>query len=352
MGAGGGISLDRVGRPIHRDAIGDGSEPSLTAYTELMRRCGITIVLLVMLAGKAWSAPSLAPGDYRFTLTSGGRERSYLVHVPASHPALPAVVLNFHGGAGNAKGQEKYSGMDKSSDRDGYLAVYPNGTGRLENRVLSWNAGTCCGYAMKNNVDDVAFTLALLDDLAAKTPIDRRRVYATGLSNGAMMAYRLAVEAGDRIAAIAPVAGSMVLLLFHPTRPMPIMHIHSADDPRALYNGGLGPPFAFTDARTLHPNVEQVLAQWRKFDDCPSAPKVDLTLKGKSDGPDDGNTATEYAWSPCADGTEIVLWKLTGSGHVWPGGTRDFYPRLLGKGTAVIDANRQMWHFFQRFALP
>lgn len=298
------------------------------------------------------AAPPLAPGDYRFALTSGDRERSYLVHVPASHPALPAVILNFHGGAGNAKGQENYSGMDRSSDRDGYLAVYPNGTGRFENRFLSWNAGTCCGYAMKNNIDDVAFVLALLDDLAAKTPIDRKRVYATGLSNGAMMAYRLAVEAGDQIAAIAPVAGSMVLPLFHPTRPMPIMHIHSTDDPRALYNGGLGPPFPFTDARTMHPNVEQVLTQWRKFDECPAKPEVGATLNGKSDSPDDGNTATEYVWGPCASGTEVVLWKLTGSGHVWPGGTRDFYPRLLGRGTRVIDANRQMWRFFQRFTLP
>ena len=308
--------------------------------------------MLVGSARPAAAAPLLAPGDYRFTLTSGERERSYLVHMPASHPAMPAVILSFHGGGGSARGQLKYSGMNKLSDREGFIVVYPNGTGRFPNRLLTWNAGTCCGYAMKNNIDDVAFTLALLDDLAAKTPIDRRRVYATGMSNGAMMAYRLAVEAGDRIAAIAPVAGSMVLLLFHPSRPMPIMHIHSTDDPRALYNGGLGPPFPFTDARTLHPNVEQVLAQWRKFDECPASPKVGPTLKGKSGSPDDGNTATEYAWGPCADDTEIVLWKLTGSGHVWPGGERDFYPRLLGRGTTLINANQQMWRFFRRFTLP
>ena len=158
-------------------------------------------------AGPARAA--LAPGDHRVTLQHGGRQRSYIVHVPpAAREGRPLpVVLNFHGGGGNAEAQQKYSRMDALADAEGFLVVYPDGTGRMADKLLTWNAGTCCAYSVTNNVDDVGFTLALLADLEARQPVDRRRVYATGLSNGAMMAWRLAVEASDRIAAIAPVAG-------------------------------------------------------------------------------------------------------------------------------------------------
>jgi len=101
--------------------------------------------------------------------------------------------------------------MDKLADRETFVAVYPNGTGRFGNRLLTWNAGACCAYAMSNNVDDVGFVRALVTKLTESIPIDRRRIYATGLSNGAMMSHRLAAEAADLIAAIAPVAGGMVV---------------------------------------------------------------------------------------------------------------------------------------------
>lgn len=302
--------------------------------------------------GSALAARNLQPGDYEFSLTHDERIRTYLVHVPAHQPeALLPVVVNFHGGGGAAAGQRDHSQMNRTADREGFIAVYPNGTGILSDRLLTWNAGTCCGYAMSHHIDDVGFTLALLDDLATKTPIDRRRVYATGHSNGAMMAYRMAADASDHIAAIAAVAGAMVVTDFHPSRPMPIMHIHSTDDPRALYYGGLGPPFPFTNNRVMHPNVETMLAQWRAFDKCPKDAQVAPTISGKPGSPDEGITATEYTWSPCVAATEVVFWKFTGSGHVWPGGEQR-YPKLLGRGTDLIDANQVMWRFFSKFSLP
>jgi len=296
----------------------------------------------------------LAPGDYHFLINSGGRDRTYLVHVPPQSTAGEplSLVLNFHGGGGSAANQRDYSKMDPVADRYGFIVAYPNGTGILSEHLLTWNAGTCCGYAMKHQIDDVAFTLALIDDLAARTPVELSRVYATGLSNGAMMAYRLAAEAGDRIAAIAPVAGVMVVETFHPARSMPIMHIHSADDPRALYYGGLGPPFPMTNTRVQHPAVESMLTRWRTFDGCPDKAKASATVAGAPGSVNEGITATKYVWGPCADGSDVVLWKLTGSGHVWPGGHLDFYPCLLGRGTDIIDANEKMWRFFRRFSLP
>ena len=314
----------------------------------------LALLTLTLLAGAcvfsrhatAWPAP----GDYQFELEHEGRVRSYRVHVPppASAPTLFPVVLSFHGGGGNAWWQQMYTQMDPLADREGFLVVYPNGTGALPDRLLTWNAGRCCGYAMEHAVDDVGFTRAVLDDLAARIPVDPARVYATGLSNGAMMAYRLAAEAPDRVAAIAPVAGVIGTEGFAPARPVPILHIHSVDDPRALYGGGLSPPFPGTNRRVDHLPVEDALAQWRARAGCPDQPIVGATV-GPSPA---GHTATRYTYGPCAGGGEIVLWKLTGAGHVWPGGQPGYLEAVLGPSTDVINANAEMWAFFSRYVLP
>ena len=276
----------------------------------------------------------LLPGNHTIAL----QDRAYIVHVPPGAGAKPLpVVVNLHGGGGNAENQQRYSGMDRVADREHFIVVYPEGTGRLR-RMLVWNAGTCCGAS---GADDVGFIRAVIDDVAKRIPIDRKRIFATGMSNGAMMSYRLAAEAPDLVSAIAPVAGSMVLVRFHPTKPVSIMHIHSVDDPRALYDGGLGPPFPMTNSRVLHPPVEQQLAKWIAYDGCRATPTVAKRLAG------DGNTATKLVYGPCTSGAEVILWKLTGSGHVWPGSSKHF-ERLLGKPTNLFDASEEIWAFFSR----
>jgi polyhydroxybutyrate depolymerase len=191
--------------------------------------------------------------------------------------------------------------MDAAADRHGFVAVHPNGTGGIAGKLLVWNAGTCCGRAPTQGIDDVGFLVRLLDALEARVPIDRARVYATGLSNGAMMAQRLAAEAAGRIAAVAPVAGSLVLVRMAPARAMPVMHVHSVDDPRALWGGGLGPPFPGTSSRVLHPAVEDSVGRRRTFDGCPDAPQIAPALTGA-----DGHTATRLTWGPCRGGVEVV----------------------------------------------
>jgi polyhydroxybutyrate depolymerase len=218
----------------------------------------------------------------------------------------------------------------------------------VRERFLTWNAGTCCGAAAASQVDDVAFVRALLDDLARRIDYDASRVYATGLSNGAMMSYRLAAELSDRIAAIAPVAGSMALAQFHPPRGMPVMHVHSVDDGRALYSGGLGAPYPLAGTRVLHPPVEERLAQWARVNGCGAEPEAKARRERKS-GSGVVHTATQLAWPGCK--AETVLWKLTGAGHVWPGGPLDYLTWLLGPGTRVLDANEEMWRFFSRHRL-
>jgi polyhydroxybutyrate depolymerase len=319
----------------------------------LLRR--IVFVCVASLVALVAARAEPPPGDYTFKFMHAGRERSYIVHVPKDTVASPwPVVLNFHGSGSSASGQKAYSLMDETADREGFLAVYPNGTGTFSNRLLTWNAGTCCGYAMDKKIDDVGFVRALIDDLDKHADIDRARIYATGLSNGAMMAYWTAMKAPGLLAAIAPVAGAQVELPFRPGAPIPILHIHSVDDTRALYKGGLGPPYPLTNIRVKHPAVEDLLARWAAYDGCPAQPGMEPPIHGTGNA--SAHTATRLTYGPCKDNIEVVLWKLTGAGHVWPGGASEYLDRLLGSqskilgpSTDVIDANAQIWQFVSRF---
>ena len=288
-----------------------------------------------MLTATAVLLAALAAGNHTIALG----ERSYIVHIPQAQGPLP-VVINIHGGGSNAAQERLYTGMDAVADREHFIVVYPNGTGRAARLVF--NAGTCCGAAPMEHVDDVAFIRSVIDDLAKKTAIDRTRVYATGMSNGSMMSYRLAAEAPDLVAAIAPVSGAMVLRQFHPTLAVPIMHFHSVDDPVALYNGGLGLPFPGANSHAINPPVEEQLAKWIAHNGCPATPKIEKRLSGN------GTTATKMVYAPCSSGAPVVFWKLTGSGHVWPGQT-SAAERILGKANLLVDANEEIWAFFRNF---
>ena len=304
----------------------------------------------VCLRGLADDSAAQQPRDPEIVLTHGGRSRSYILHVPPKREAraLP-VVIAFHGGGGNAAGFRDYAGLNTVADREGFLVVYPNGTGPLRNALLTFNAGdNCCGPAQRQKVDDVGFAVAVLEDVARREAIDKRRVYATGHSNGAIMAYRLAAERADVVAAIAPVAGAMSLSTFSPSRPVPVLHIHSVDDPRALYDGGVGPPFPGTDNRVTHAPVATALARWITHNGCRAEPTTAEARRGKAGTPDATHTATRLVYAPCASGAEVVHWKLTVTGHGWPGGPSPIREQLSGPRTSIINAAEEIWSFVSR----
>jgi poly(3-hydroxybutyrate) depolymerase len=220
-----------------------------------------SLILGIALVCAQASAFALPPGDYRFELPWEGAARSYYVHVPAQATSrrLP-IVLSLHGGGGNANQHRRKTGMDAAAaDRDGYIAVYPNGSGQFAERLLTWNAGNCCGYAQAQGIDDVGFLSAVIDDVERRAAVDPRRVYVVGHSNGGMMAHRVGEVMAERVAAVASVAGAHVPET-KAGRGLPGMHIHSVDDPRALFAGGLGPAFPFMTHRVLHPSVESTRA--------------------------------------------------------------------------------------------
>ena len=295
--------------------------------------------LPVLLSALLFAGP-LAPGDHMRTLKHGGMERTYLVHVPPKYDAKKPtpVVLVYHGAMTDAAITVRLTGLSDNADKKGFIAVYPNGTGRLP-PLLTWNAGNCCGSAQWNTVDDVGFTRAMLDDLALRVNVDAQRVFATGISNGGMMCYRLASELSDRIAAIAPVAGAMGTAKCHPKRPVPVMHFHGTDDKFLPFGGGVG-------ERTLQAvkfySVDHSISAWVNADGCPATPKV--TEKPKKF--DDGTRVERKTYGPGKDGAEVILFVIHGGGHTWPG--RDAKLEFLGKSTKNISANDLMWEFFQR----
>ncbi len=282
------------------------------------------------------AARALEPGDHVRSVAVAGTERTYLLHVPPSYePGRPTpVVLAFHGAAMSGSLMVRFTGLSAKADEAGFLAVYPNGTGFL-GLLRTFNAGTCCGSAARNGVDDVAFTRLLLEDLASAVNVDPDRVFATGMSNGAMMVYRVASELSDRIAAIAPVGGPMAMAPEKLERPVPVVHFHGTEDRFADFDGRAGEQMAFS-------SVDGTVSAWRRANGCGPDPVTEEL----PDEDDDGTRVLRMTWSDGCGGAEVVLYRIEGGGHTWPGGT--YRPRFLGVTTREVDANDVMWEFFLR----
>ncbi|HTQ38827.1 MAG TPA: PHB depolymerase family esterase [Pirellulales bacterium] len=286
----------------------------------------------------------LAPGTHNRTLTVDDRERSFQVYVPEKYnPQQPTpVVLVLHGAWTNGPITAIYSGLNRTADQNNFIAVYPNGTG-MRDTALFWNSGgrDRQGLLPRTPPNDVKFLGAVLDDLGAVLNVDGKRIYATGISNGGMMCYRLAAEMSDRIAAIAPISGTLCQDDVHLTRPVPVLHFHGTLDKLVPYDGSRS-----AAQELLHcKGVDDTMHIWAKLDGCPDTPRVE-TLPNKVD---DGTSVKRYTYGPGKDGSEVVLIQITGGGHNWPG--RPMLPAMentLGKATQQISANDMIWDFFQQ----
>ncbi len=294
----------------------------------------LTFALLTLVA---LAADPLGPGDHTRTVKVGPLNREFVVHIPPKNETskpMP-VVLAFHGAGSNSRQTIGLTALNEKADQAGFIVVYPEGSGRFK----TWNAGNCCGYARVTDVDDVAFVRAILDDLESAAKIDKRRVFATGISNGAMLCYRLASELSDRIAAIGPVSGTMGTERCSPKRPVSVMHFHGTDDEFLPYHGGRGEK----SLPSIHfYSVDHSIEAWVNADACPEKPAVFEVPNGAGDG----ILVTRTTYGPGKEGAEVILFTIKGGGHTWPGRQLPF--GFLGKATKDISATDLMWEFFER----
>ena len=286
------------------------------------------------------STDPLGPGDHTRTLMMGEQKRTYLVHVPKDYdPKKPTpVVLALHGAAMNGPMMVWFSGLNTTADKSGFIVVYPSGTGT--GPFLTWNAGGFKGKMAEGKADDVAFIGKLLDDLSTVVKVDEKRVNACGMSNGGMMCYRLAAELSNRIAAVAPVAGTIAIEESKPKRPVPVIHFHGTKDTFIPFETAKGKTPAFMKLKS----VEDSIQTWVKLNGCNDKPKADVLSK---DG--DEMKAIRKTYSGGKDGSEVVLIVIEDGGHTWPGMTPP--AGFMGKSAKNISANDLMWEFFQKHTL-
>jgi polyhydroxybutyrate depolymerase len=257
--------------------------------------CGVLLVAAgCAVPGSAAPPQTFAGGSTRHSLSFGGLDRSYRLYIPTGLASPAPLVVMLHGGFGSAAQAERAYGWDELADSAKFIVAYPDGVGR------AWNVnGGCCGRPGRENIDDVGFVTAVVNDVAANVNVDPRRRYATGISNGGMLAYTLACNTAT-FAAIGPDSATQLDACAAP-HPTSVMHIHGTGDRLIPYNGGQGAGVERIDG----PAVPDLNAFWRNVDGC-DAPAAST----------DGAVTTSTA--KCADGRSVALVTVAGGGHEWP----------------------------------
>ncbi len=266
------------------------------------------------------------------SINVNGVERQYLLHLPPSYGRssgkLP-LVLFFHGGKSKAEGMDRLTGFNAEADENNFVIVYPKG---IDER---WNDGRGSELA---TADDVGFVRALIDQLVQNDRIDPARVYATGISNGAILSHCLACELSDKITAIASVAGTLptnVAQNCRPSRPIAVLMIHGTKDPLILWEGGTGNKKGQIGGSTL--SVTETIQFWASKNGCGTIPQSTPV----TDSMDDGTTTMREEYCPNA-----ILYKVIEGGHTWPGG-RQYKPEtIIGKTSRDFEATKLIWEFF------
>jgi polyhydroxybutyrate depolymerase len=297
------------------------------------------LVLALVLIQNATPAPAQSsPANQSRTLRVGDITRTYLLHVPVSlDRSTPApLVLVLHGAGGRGAGFAPHTGFSNLADEHGFIAVYPDGLRRR------WNDGRSSGPSE----DDVGFIRSLLDTLEAELAVDPRRIYATGISNGAMFSYRLACDLPGVFAAIAPVAGALPADLAPQctdTDPIAIAAFQGTADRFVPYAGGA---VARRRGRVL--SAEETMAFWAGVDGCSLSATTELE---PDRAPGDGTRVRRSEYPGCRGGRELVLYTIEGGGHTWPGGP-SVARLVVGRVSRDIDATATIWDFFDRHPKP
>jgi polyhydroxybutyrate depolymerase len=295
----------------------------------------------------AAAAPGALPQGHRtLAIKVDALERRYVVHVPRGYNGDKhwPVVIMFHGGGGTAWGAMQDTGWVEKAEKEGFLAVFPEGTApdparaaRFRDNPQTWNDGSRRPNvgAVLRGVDDVKFVSLMLADLKTRCTVDESRIYATGFSNGASMTFRLARELSPLIAAAAPVAGAD-WLDGKPQRPVPLLFMTGTADPLNPLAGGeikIG-----QKAFGTKPSARETIEKWVQLHGAPG----DGSVVHDKDG------ATGVAYGRAGGPARVVLYTIDGHGHHWPGRDSALPVWLAGKNTAKLNATDVIWEFFKQ----
>jgi polyhydroxybutyrate depolymerase len=269
------------------------------------------------------------------------RRRAWLHLPPAPGPGLPLVVM-LHGAGATAAVARQQTGWTAKADTERFALVFPEGTARdpaapplFRLNPQLWNDGSGRGHVARRGVDDVGFITALIERLARELTLDRHRIWITGFSNGASLAFRLGAELADVVAAIAPVAGHCWIDPPRVGSLPPLLHIAGAADPlNPLEGGDVETPWGHSE---YHPPVRRSIERWARASGDASCT--------------DGTDESGIVWTECGDGAGDPTARLAivpGLGHVWPGGPRLLPERLVGRASRLLMGTDLIWKFFSR----
>jgi polyhydroxybutyrate depolymerase len=261
-------------------------------------------------------------------------DRWYRVDLPAKSRGAP-VILALHGGGGDPEQFARSSGLGAAGTARGFAVVFPAGTGRRGDRLLTWNGGYCCGSAAKNDVPDENFLKVVIADVAAQFGVDGSRVFVTGMSNGSIMAETFAARNPGLVAAVAGVSGTMDTGANRVRGPVPALIIHGTADSMVPYAGGQG------DRSLTRAKFSSVASVVQAF--LAAQPGVLAQTTRRIDDHDDGTAVAVTDW---AAGGKVWLRLMTveGGEHYWPGSRK---ARLSGGKTQEIDATAEILRFFE-----
>jgi len=284
----------------------------------------------------ALGACARATNDTVGSIVVDGVNRTYVAHIPAKLGPSVSLLLSFHGHFGTGAGQARLTNFSALSDKYGFIVVYPDGINR------GWNDGR----EGSNGADDIGLVKALISDFSRRYPIDPKRIYVNGFSNGAMFSQYVGCRLANQIAGIAPVSGYMPTedaAGCHPARPIPVLEIAGTADPVMPFSGG--------QIKLFHSNrgaavlsAEQTISMWTNNAKCKGPSKFSALAPRHETS--DGTSITRASYASCANGTSVVLYTVIGGGHTWPGGPQ-YAPKLfIGPASRQLDASQTIVEFF------
>jgi len=309
-----------------------------------MRRAPLPAILALFGAAYLSAAPSAIAEVQTRSLDTGDARRTYLLFAPNTRAPAAGwpLVVALHGGGGTAEQMMSFSRFNAIAAREGFAVAYPQGTGRR------WNDGRVFRGRGETDADDVAFVRAVVADIATKgTALDRKRIFAAGISNGGFMSFRLACDAADLFAAVAPVTATMPAALgprCNPGAPVAVFVINGTADPLVPYAGGH--VRAMFSLRGEIWSTDRTVAFWAKHNGCAGPPDVRAMADRDTM---DGSRVIDIAYGRCA-AASVRLLRIEGGGHTWPGGTQYLPAAWIGPTNRDIDASEAIWRFFKASA--